>query len=366
MRILADVRLLSRGGTSGIEEYTRNLLGAVFAADKNNRYSLFYNGLRKVPLGIEGAGIVDWRLPNKLLDLSSRFINAPAVDHLTGSDLVFSPHFNILKTAKAPRVITFHDLSFLHHPYFFSAKQRFWHWLQGVRRQASEAAKIIAVSEFTKSDLVNLLGVTPGKVEVVYSGISESFRPLNITSSKKEVRPYFLYLGTLEPRKNVPAIIRAFNLLKGERGFSDWQLVIAGKPGWLYSSILKEALSSPHGKDIIFTGQVKPEDRVLLYNLAKVFVYPSFFEGFGFPPVEAQASGCPVVASDRTSLPEVLGGSALLANPWKVSDLAAAMREAAMDGATRKRLTEAGLKNSARFSWKASAASTISIFNNVR
>lgn len=364
MRILADVRLLSRGGTSGIEEYTRNLLQAVFTADKKNEYALLYNGFRKVPLDIPASEVIDWRIPNKLLDLSSRFLNRPAVDRLTRADLVFSPHFNALVTARAPRVVTFHDLSFLHHPYFFSVKQRFWHWLQGIKSQAVKAAHIIAVSEFTKSDLVNFFGVLPEKISVVHSGISGQFRPLGLDPKKNGVRPYFLYLGTLEPRKNVPAIIRAFNILKSDGAFADWQLVIAGKPGWLYKNIHNEASSSLHRDDIVFAGQVKPEERVLLYNLAKVFVYPSFFEGFGFPPVEAQASGCPVVASNRTSLPEVLGDSALLVDPWKVGELASAMREAALNQAVRARLIEAGRKNAARFAWTKAADETLKIFQN--
>ncbi len=368
MKILTDVRLLAKGGTSGIEEYTRNLLTALLARDTANSYSFFYNGFRKLPLELEGE-VIDWRIPNKILDLSSRFLGMPAVDRIAGADLVFSPHFNLL-TTRAPRVVTFHDLSFLHHPYFFSGKQRVWHWLQGIGRQTKEAARMIAVSEFTKSDLVNLLGVPPEKIEVVYSGISEDFRKIAASPSASrndyDVRPYFLSLGTLEPRKNVPAIIRAFNILKREKDFADWQLVIAGRPGWLYQEIDREARQSPFGADIVFTGPVKTGDRVMLYNLAKVFVYPSFFEGFGFPPLEAQACGCPVVASDRTSLPEVLGDGALLVNPWKVAMLADAMREAALNEKTRTRLIAAGLKNSRRFSWETAAQKTMEVFERAR
>ncbi len=372
MRILADVRLLSRGGASGIEEYTRNLLQALFAADQENEYSLFYNGFRKEPLNLNvaprpgsGTNIIDWRIPNKILDAGTRFFGWPTIDRLIKTDLVFSPHFNILKTANAPRVVTFHDLSFLHHPYFFSAKQKFWHWLQNIQKQASEAAKIIAVSEFTKSDLVNLLNIPAEKVEVIYSGVAEDFRVIE----KKELtgaRPFFLSLGTLEPRKNVPAIIRAFNLLKQDALFADWQLVIAGKQGWIHRSIDREAEESPFRSDIVFTGMVKPKERVLLYNLAKVFVYPSFFEGFGFPPLEAQASGCPVVASDRTSLPEVLGKSALLIDPWRTEELAEAMREAALNHTTRERLIKTGFENASKFTWKKTAEETLKIFRDAQ
>lgn len=373
MQILFDIRLLGRGGMSGIEEYTRNLLYALLETDKINNYSLFYNGLRKQPLDLRFQvpsskfQVLDWKIPNKLFDFSSRFLNFPAIDRFIKTDLIFSPHFNILKSQKAPRVITFHDLSFLHHPQFFSRKQRFWHWLQDIKKQAQEAEKIIAVSEFTKSDLVNLLGISPEKISVVYSGISEEFGKIAAprqSGARNDAKPYILYLGTLEPRKNVPAIIRAFNILKNEPVFKDWQLIIAGRPGWLYKQILKEAQRSSYRDDIIFRGAVRAEDRVSLYNLARVFVYPSFLEGFGFPPLEAQACGCPVVVSDRTSLPEVVGKSALLINPWKVEELESAIKELALKNSLREKLINAGFKNVERFKWEKTAEQTIAVFNN--
>lgn len=336
-------------------------MASLRAIDRENQYDFFYNGLRSTPLNFPGSpSVINWNIPNKLLDASFHFLNWPPVDRFIKTDLVFSPHFNILKTSRAPRVITFHDLSFLHHPYFFSLKQRFWHWLQDAAGQAREARQIIAVSEFTKADLVHLLGIAPEKITTVYSGISEEFRRVPVAD--QDVRPFFLSLGTLEPRKNVPAIIQAFNILKQEAQFADWQLVIAGRPGWIHQRIDKEAARSPFRSDIIFTGSVPARERVLLYNVAKVFVYPSFFEGFGFPPLEAQACGCPVVASDRTSLPEVLGKSALLVNPWKSEELAMAMREAALNGRVRDRLVAAGLENAARFTWNAAARQTLEVF----
>lgn len=371
MQILFDVRLLGRGGTSGIEEYSRNLLHALLALDKTNQYTLFYNGLRKKPLNLN-LPEVDWHLPNKLLDFSARFLDFPRIDNYVKTDLIFSPHFNILSVDKTPRVITFHDLSFLHHPDFFSWKQKFWHWLQNIKKQAQQAERIIAVSEFTKGDLVNLLGIPPEKISVIYSGISEEFCKIASGSAlamtagetRNDGRPYILYLGTLEPRKNVPAIIRAFNLLKQKPVFNDWQLVIAGRPGWLFNSIVKEAAASPYGEDIIFRGAVNSEERVSLYNLARVFVYPSFFEGFGFPPLEAQASGCPVVVSDRASLPEIVGESALLVNPWKIEDLASAIEQAAINDQLRGKLIKMGQENVKRFVWSKAAKETLEVFKH--
>lgn len=373
MKILIDARLLSNGGTSGIEEYTRNLLSNLWQIDQKNEYQLFYNGLRKLPIThnsqliTNNYGLIDWKIPNKLLDFSTRFFRFPAIEDFIKTDLIFSPHFNILTTKKIPRVITFHDLSFLHHPQFFSWKQKFWHWMQNVKTQAQAADKIIAVSEFTKSDLVNIFGIQPEKIEVIYSGISDSFGKIASSVSRRtrnDDKPYILYLGTLEPRKNVAAIIRAFNILKREPAFQDWQLILAGRPGWLYQNIIKEAGRSLYKKDIIFLGPVRAEERVSLYNSARVFVYPSFFEGFGFPPLEAQACGCPVVVSDRTSLPEVVGRGALLINPWKIEELANAIKEAAANQILRARLIKEGKANAKRFTWKKSAEETLKIFQS--
>ncbi|MDP1719233.1 MAG: glycosyltransferase family 1 protein, partial [bacterium] len=146
--------------------------------------------------------------------------------------------------------------------------------------------------------------------------------------------------------------------------FPDWQLVIAGRLGWLYSQVLKEARNSPYAADIIFLGGVESEERVSLYNSARVFVYPSFFEGFGFPPLEAQASGCPVIVANRTSLPEVLGDSALYVDPWKAGDLADQIRRLAGDARLRSELVARGIENAKKFDWRDSAAATIKLFHS--
>jgi len=359
MKILIDARVLIKGGVSGVEEYTRNLVKALLAADRHNQYILFYNGRRKVPLNFN-APIIDWGIPNKILDLSFRFLNWPKIDSLTKADVIFSPHFNILAVKNRPRIITFHDLSFVHHPYFFSLKQRLWHWLQNIQKQVDLADKIIAVSEFTKQDLIETWQIPAEKIKVVYSGIADEFRP---AASSSADYPYILYLGTLEPRKNVVALIKAFNLLKTGKKFANFKLILAGKTGWLYNNIIREAAASPFRRDIIFYGQVNNNDRVKLYSQAQVFVYPSFFEGFGFPPLEAQACGCPVVAAQRTSLIETLRDSALLVNPWSVQDLADAIDAIISDEHLRQKLQQAGLTNAKRFSWQKTAAAMLEIFN---
>jgi len=378
MNILIDIRLLGRGGLTGVEEYTRQIVTHLLNSDSQNHYQLFYNSWRHKPLSElwlkkNTVSVIDWKIPNRLLDMSMRFWNGPKIDKLTGADLVFSPHFNILATADKPRLITIHDLSFLHHPYFFSMRERLWQWSQNFAAQVRTASRVITDSEFTQSDINRRLGIPKERILVIYPGVDPALKKLDLEDPElanfKKLRglnfPFLLYLGTLEPRKNIPAIIKAFSLLKTQKRFYDLELVIAGRPGWLYKDILKTAASSPVKNDIIFWGPVKNEDKIFLYNLAEVFVYPSFFEGFGFPPLEAQKCGCPAVVADRTSLPEIMNESALMINPWRVDDLTEVLETLLTQSKLRGELVRKGLKNAERFNWQTTAKEILKLFHHV-
>jgi len=363
MRILIDLRLLTKGGMTGIEEYTVHLVGRLIAMDKTNEYVFFYNGLKKAPLPDKwlnkNVSVINWNIPNKFFDLLNQF-NIPKLDKIIPVDAIFSPHFNIIShTQNTPHIMTFHDLSFMHHPEFFSARKKIWHWMQKYKDRAKKADRIIAVSEFTKWDLVERLGITPEKISVIYSGISPDIKPTPGTLGIK--RPYMLYLGAIEPRKNVNAAIRAFNILKTMPGFSDWEFKIAGNFGWLYKGVLKEVSRSPYKNDIKFIGQIRSSDRAAIYTNAQLFIYPSFFEGFGFPPLEAQACGVPVIASNRTSLPEILGNSAILVNPWNIDEIVSAAKTIIYNPKERERLINAGFENSKKFNWENAAKKTLEI-----
>lgn len=376
MNILVDARLLARGISSGIAEYAAQITDHLLRLDAENRYFVFVNSARSVPLPFpwdkqKNCTTVNWRVPNRLLDLSARFLALPHIDRLIPADLVFSPHFNILRTARAPRIITFHDLSFIHHPDFFEMRQKIWHWRQDYKSQAEGASRIVAVSEFTKHDLVETLGIPAEKISVIYSGINPALKKLpeddpalvRFRNERGLSFPYFLSLGTLEPRKNVEATIRAFTLLKQKTAFRDYRLIVAGRPGWLYRRILKTAARSGARAHIVFWGEVKTPEKIFLYNSARGFAYPSFFEGFGFPPLEAQACGCPVAVANRTSLPEIVGSSAFLVNPWNVAELAEALEAAAENPRERTRLVQAGFLNAARFRWERAARETLELFH---
>lgn len=379
MVIGIDIRILGSRFKSGIEEYAENLLAHMLSLDGGIKFKLFYSsfggGLKDYGfLHQSNVELFRYRFPNKALFYSSRFLNEPKIDKLLGGvDIFFSPHFFISALSRnVKRVTTFHDLSFEHFPEFFTRQQRFWHRFgMNPSWQAKFSDRIIAVSESTKNDLVKRYSIDPAKIEVVYSGVSSLFkRPQEKELEdfrRRENLPekFILFLGKLEPRKNVAGLIMAFNILKSSggppTGGDDMHLVITGSRGWLCKDIFKEAEKSPYRRQIIFKDYVSDNGRSFYYSLASVFVYPSFFEGFGFPPLEAMACGTPVVASNNSSLPEVVGEAGLLIDPYNVSDIAEAIRNLLEDQRLRDNLIQKGLARSQQFSWQKCAEKTLKI-----
>ncbi|MBI5732758.1 glycosyltransferase family 4 protein, partial [Candidatus Jorgensenbacteria bacterium] len=347
--------------------------------DDKNQYQLFYNGFRKVSLPVSwldrpNVSVIDWRIPNKILEATFRFLKQPKIDRFFKPDIVFSPHFNLLALRKnTRRVVLFHDLSPLHYPEFFPWRKRFWHWQQNLKQQAQESKYLIANSEFTGRDLMGTLGVSEDRVKVIYPGVNTFYQKLphndpGLQQFKKKYgldAPFLLYVGVLEPRKNIGATIKTFNILKTKQKNRDLKLVIAGSRGWLDNNIFAEASRSLWANDIKFWGEAKPEHILYLYNAARVFVYPSFFEGFGFPPLEAQRSGLPVVASNRSSLPEILAESALLVDPWRTDELTDAVDSLLNDNTLRAMLRERGIINAERFKWENAARSFLKVFESI-
>lgn len=381
MKVLTDVKLLGKGGTTGVSGYTKEVVSSLLA-NTANEYRLFYNGynMNSLPgdwLKNPKVSVLNWHMPNKLFHLTTRLFNFPSLANQKDIDLVFSPHFHLLPSGNIPRVVTFHDLSFIHYPQFFSPKQRAWHWWQNYAKQAREATRIVAVSEYTKTDLVNILKIPAEKITVIYSGIGKEFKKISKDDSmllkyqmqEKLHKPFFLFVGTLEPRKNIPTLIKAFSLLKKNPQFSDYELIIAGRPGYRANEIYKTikecfgSLTSEHGF-VRFLSNVSDAERPLLYNLAQAFVFPSWFEGFGFPPLEAQACGTPVVASDRTSVPEILGESALYFSPWKTAELCEQMARVATDNQLRQKLIQQGLENAKQFTWERATKQLNKVFES--
>ena len=375
MIIGIDIRMLARGTKSGIEEYIINLLSNMLRLDNNIKYKLFYNGYKKVELEydflkLSNVTLKEFKIPNRLFDFSSQYFHYPKIDKLLdGVDIFFSPHIFSAPVSKNCKVITtFHDLSFENHKKFYSTSKNYWHFSMNPKSQAQRSNKIIAVSESTKKDLTKIYKIETEKIKVIYSGIGLEYGIWNMESRILEVKKkynlpenYILYLGTLEPRKNIIGLIKAFEILNSKFKIqnSKFKLVIAGSKGWLYEDIFKTVRNSPVKDDIIFTGFIEDKDKSVLYNLADLFVYPSFYEGFGFPPLEAMAAGTPVITSNFSSLPEAVGNAAIMVNPYNLDELAKAMKMILTDEKLRDILIKRGLKQTKKFSWQNCAEETL-------
>ena len=299
MKVTIDIRLLANNRFSGVEEYARNLTQSLIE-ESSIEWNLFYN-THKTPPKLpdswykENVTVTNLKLPNKLLDLSGKITGFPKIDTITKADLIISPHLNFI-SHQNKRILVIHDLSFLHYPNFFSWQDKVWHAFQDVWTQIIKADHIVTDSNFTKADIINFFKVKEDKISVIYPGISHEFEDAkedqNFLKKYNLNKPYILYLGSFEPRKNVPALIKAFNLLNNK----NIDLVLCGGKKWLDHDIKEAINTSPNKNNIKIINNIVPEERKLLYNKAMVFVYPSFFEGFGFPPLEAQISGTPVIS----------------------------------------------------------------------
>jgi len=394
MKIGVDIRIFAKGMRTGVEEYTINLLSHLLPKDKSIKYRLFYNAFREPDLKFEFLKLSNvklkiWRIPNRIFDLFLRFLRFPKLDKILGKvDIFLSPHFLLTPLSKGiKRIIVFYDLAFIRFPEFFSFRKWFWHRFMYSKKQAQKADLIVAISQSTKEDLINLYKIEPEKIKVIYPGISKKFRPINKNSQnllkvkKKYNLPddFILYFGTIEPRKNILGLVKAFERLKSQdiNFLSDirWQgfegrvgtqekknfdflklkLVIAGVRGWLYEEIFESVEKSLFKKDIIFTGFIEDEDKPYLYNLADVFVYPSFFEGFGLPPLEAMACGVPAVVSNKSSLSEVVGRGAVMIDAHNIDEITLVVREILENQALKRYLIEQGLKRAKQFNWNKTA-----------
>ncbi len=370
-----DTRVLTRSTRTGVEEYAINLLSRLLRLGENIEFKLFYNAYKKNKLdykwvNLPNVKLYEMRIPNRFLFISTKFFDYPKIDKLVGgAENFFNPHFFSAPLSRSCRkAMTFHDLSFEYHPEFFSWRKRIWQkYLMNVEQEAQGAEKIIAVSRSTKEDLMDFYKINPGRIKVIYSGVDDKFEKKELCESESEgikkkyrlPQNFILYFGTVEPRKNIVGLISAFQLIKGRIKNKELKLVIAGARGWLYQDIFKAAKNSKYSQDIIFTGFVEPADKVFLYNLASLFVYPSFFEGFGFPPLEAMACGLPVITSNTSSLPEVVGDAALMVDPYNIDELAWAMAEVLAGDDLRRELIARGLARAKMFSWEKCAKETL-------
>jgi glycosyltransferase involved in cell wall biosynthesis len=271
-----------------------------------------------------------------------------------------------------PTAVTIHDLVFLRSPEsFHPAKRLYLSAMTGW--SARHASHVIAVSEATRRDVIELLGVRPGKVTTVHNGVGEQFKPLPTTerdafrAEQGIAGRVVLYLGTLEPRKNLPMLIQAFARLAEDPAYSDAKLYIGGSKGWYYEEIFATAgrLGLTKSGRVTFLGRVPDEQLPLWYNVATVLAYPSLYEGFGLPALEAMSCGTPVLTSNASALPEVVGRGGLLLDPSDETAWLDALRAVLSNEPLRAELGEKALRQAAKFSWSRSARETAAVYRRV-
>ena len=270
----------------------------------------------------------------------------------------------------AKSVVTMLDLTFMRMPQSFNRWNRLY--LTAMSSLSARLSdRIIAISESTRQDVIHFLRVPPEKVEVIYCGVDEPFRTIEDTAILKQFRAergvpehFILYLGTLEPRKNVERLIEAYAKLR-LAGHISHKLVLGGAKGWLYDRIFARVGELGLLDEVVFTSYIPYQELPLWYNCADSFIYPSLYEGFGLPPLEAMACGTPVITSSISSLPEVVGTAALTVDPLDVDAIAGAMANVLGDSSLRERLKAEGPEQAARFSWQDTAARTLNCYRRV-
>ena len=367
-RILIDVTSALKQ-TAGIGRYTRGLVDALATHFPDLPITLVTT--RDAPPPPPGWPFPLFRLPfteRQAVILWQRLrIPLPADLILGQADLFHSPDFVLPPLWRTPGIVTVHDLSFMVYPQYAVPGLEFY--LRGaVPRAVRRACLVLADSENTRRDLIRFWNTPPEKVHVLYPGLSSRFQRVEDPAVLNRVREryhlpdrFILSVSRLEPRKNFPGLIRAFNRLKQQWNVPH-HLVIAGSKGWLYEPIFEEAARSPYREEIHFPGFVADKDLPALYSLADVFAYPSFYEGFGFPPLEAMACGAPVVCADNSSLPEVVGDAGILLPAENEEEWAKALAQVILDNGLREHMRAAGYQQAARFTWQESAKRLVDLY----
>lgn len=351
MRILIDYRSALRART-GVGEYTHQLVRALAAdAPPDDTITVFSSSWkdRVDREGLDGVAVVDWRIPNRLLTLLWHHAEWPPIEQLAGeADVAHSLHPLLMPARRSAQIVTIHDLDFLAHPERTRAEiRRDYPTLSG--SHARRADRVIVPSRYVAGEVMRLLQVARERIAVCPAGAPE-WTP----RSRPPADGHILFLGTLEPRKNIGWLLDAYGTLLSQRSNAPL-LLLAGKSTPDAASWLDAIERQPLSGHVRYLGYVPDSDRRALYQGARALALPSLEEGFGMTALEAMAVGVPVVASDRGSLPEVIGDAGLLVDPERTDALAAALDRVVSDDGLAMRLAEAGVARARTFSWRASA-----------
>jgi glycosyltransferase involved in cell wall biosynthesis len=363
MLIGVDASRAARAQRTGTEAYSLHLIQALVESGCSHRFRLY------TPTPISN-------LQSQISNFEVRVIPFPRLwTHLRLAwelkrrppDVLFVPAHVLPLVCPVPALVTVHDLGYLHYP---EAHRRFDRWYLGwtTRRHVQLAARIIADSQATRADLVRYYHADPARIAVVYPGRDESLTRVDDPEIVAAVKArhgirgdYLLYVGTLQPRKNLVRVVEAFAQLQNP----NLQLVLAGKKGWLYADLLARVEALGLSGRVVFTGYVADDDKATLLSGATALVYPSLYEGFGLPVLEAMACRTPVLTSDVSSLPEVAGDAALLVNPLDTEAIAAGMAGLVADVGLRHSLVERGSLQIRQFSWARAASQVLEALESI-
>jgi glycosyltransferase involved in cell wall biosynthesis len=363
---------------AGIGRFVRNLVNAVVAHGTTDSFLLFHANPNpgRSPDYPRGSNVShrELRISERWANIIWHRLQVPLpADWLTGPiDLFHSPDVVLPPIQTARSILTVHDLAFLLYPECADARLRAY-LEKTVPRSVRRADYVVADSENTRNDVICLLGVPPERVTVVPGGVDPVFRPVTDPARLSALRqsiglddttPYILFIGVIEPRKNLMGLIEAFDILKSRRSLPH-KLVVAGRRGWLSDSTMEQAERSPYRSEIIFPGFIPEADLPTLYSAAETFAFPSHYEGFGLPVLEAMACGTPVVASRASSLPEVVGDAGMQVDPDDSEHLASALELLALNPEMRADFSTRGIARAATFTWEAAAEVMLDVYHKV-
>ena len=359
------VMLRNWGERGGIGVYTSNILKSLFKVDQHNHYILIFNSPRHLGVfsGLPNVTQTVIQAPNKLWWDQ---ISVPRLVKKLGLDLIYNPKLSVPLFAKCRKVLVMHGAEQFAIPHAFKWHDRIYFTIAN-RLYCKTASAIITPTRTGAHDIVNYMGADRRKVHVIYDAYNERCRLLEngdkeIVKKKYSLPDKFiLHVGGLTPLKNIGNLLRAYKITSS---FTDHRLVFVGFRRWKSAQDL--ALIDELGlrEKVVFPGYIPDEELPAFYNLADAFVFPSLYEGFGIPVLEAMACGCPVITSNTGCSPEVAGGAALLVNPYKPDEIAAAMRQVLTDEGLRRHLIEKGYQRIKDFSWEKSASETLALFES--
>jgi len=378
MKIGFDITTLSMPKT-GIGQYQYNLLEALFKIDKKNSYNLYafnlrdnqkYNNLdfAKKYTNVE---INAYKIPQRLITAWWLISRWPRLENITDKCDVYQVSEICQQPTKAKTTAFIHDLTTVLYPQYHLKKNKvlFHFRAKGIKKYANA---VLTNSHHTKQDIIDHLGIEKERIFVTPFAAHKRFRKINnqekinkVLQKYKITTPYICYLGTIEPRKNLINLFEAFSALKKQEKIPH-KLVLIGKNGWFFEEIHKKEKELKIENDIIHTGFVEDDEIPYILNGAEIFTYPSFYEGFGLPVLEAMACGTPVITSNISSLPEVGGNAAKYVNPYKPDDIAAQILSFIKSKEEREKYSKLGIARAETFSWKKCAKMHLEIYESLK